>query len=94
MSCEGIALALFSLAIIAAYHTIVVKAEYLFSKRVWPFFALCGACGLTGSLFLPGAWGAAFAFWGAVNLWCVFEVHAQAKRVEKGWFPRGPGHRT
>ncbi len=93
MNAEGIALAFFSLAVVAAYHPLVVAAEYRFSKRVWPFFALCGAGGLAGGIFLPGAWGAALAFWGAVNLWCVFEVRAQAKRVEKGWFPRGPGHR-
>lgn len=88
MNGEGAAVAFASLAIIAAYHPLVIKAEYYFSKKIWPLFAVCGLAGLSGSLFLKGAAAPVLAFWGATNLWCVFEVHAQAKRVEKGWFPK------
>ncbi|MBQ8089453.1 MAG: DUF4491 family protein [Pyramidobacter sp.] len=93
MNWEGAAVALASLAIIAVYHPLVIKAEYLFTSRVWPAFALCGIAGMAGALFLNGAFAAVAAFWGATNLWCVFEVHAQAKRVEKGWFPKNPNRR-
>ena len=90
MNGEGAAVAFASLAIIAAYHPLVIKAEYYFSKKIWPLFAVCGLAGLAGSLFLKGAAAPVAAFWGATNLWCVVEVHAQAKRVEKGWFPKNP----
>ena len=90
MNWEGIPVALASLAIIAIYHPLVVKAEYYFSSRIWPAFALCGLLGLTASLFLHGALAPVAAFWSATNLWCVVEVHAQARRVEKGWFPKNP----
>ena len=90
MNGEGAAVAFASLAIIAAYHPLVIKVEYYFSKKIWPLFAVSGLAGLAGSLFLKGAAAPVAAFWGATNLWCVFEVHAQAKRVEKGWFPKNP----
>ena len=90
MNWQGIVVAVSSLLIIAVYHPLVIKVEYYFSSRVWPLFALCGVIGLTASLFLRGALAPVAAFWGATNLWCVVEVHAQAKRVEKGWFPKNP----
>ena len=90
MNWEGLVVAGASLAVIAVYHPLVIKAEYYFSCKVWPAFALCGVLGLTGSLFLNGAAAAVAAFWGATNLSCIVEVHAQARRVEKGWFPKNP----
>jgi len=88
---EGAALAAFALVVIAIFHPLVIWAEYRFGARACaPVFALVGLGTLTGALFLPGAWGAGCAFFGATNLWCVVEVFAQQKRVEKGWFPKNP----
>ena len=90
MNYDGVILAAASLAVIAIFHPLVIKAEYYFSARVWPVFALAGALCLTVSLFLKGVASPLLAFVGVTNLWCVFEVHAQARRVEKGWFPKNP----
>ncbi|MBP5613912.1 MAG: DUF4491 family protein, partial [Bacteroidales bacterium] len=29
---------------------------------------------------------------GFSSLWSILELVKQRKRVEKGWFPKGPGH--
>ncbi len=91
MNWEGAALAVFSLAVIAAFHPLVIWAEYRFSaRRAAPAFAVAGLAVLTLALFLPGVWGAAAAFFGATNLWCFVEVRQQEKRVARGWFPKNP----
>ncbi|WP_315507771.1 DUF4491 family protein [Pyramidobacter piscolens] len=87
---EGVVLAAASLLIIAAYHPLVIKAEYQFGARVWPLFAVTGLICLAVSVRLRGVASPILAFLGATNLWSVVELKAQAKRVRKGWFPKNP----
>ena len=77
MNGEGAAVAFASLAIIAAYHPLVIKAEYYFSKKIWPLFAVCGLGGLAASLFLKGAAAPVAAVWAAFRqIFVPVKVHA------------------
>ena len=42
MNFYGVILGVFTLVIIGLGHVIVIKAEYYFSKRVWPVFLVIG----------------------------------------------------
>jgi len=38
--------------IIGMFHPIVIKAEYYFSYRIWPLFAVIGTALLVSTLFM------------------------------------------
>lgn len=94
MNFYGLILGLFTLFIIGIGHVIVIKAEYYFSKKVWPVFLAIGLLAAMASLFvrsalLSGILGiTSFTF-----LWSIHEVIEQEERVKKGWFPSNPGRR-
>lgn len=90
LNTEGVLIGIASLAIIGAFHPIVIKCEYYFSQRIWPLFLVAGLCCLAAALFLPGAASSILALTGAACLWSIQELKQQAKRVEKGWFPKNP----
>ena len=74
---EGIAVGAASLMVIGAFHPLVIWCEYHFSQKIWPLFA-------HGQLsILLGLVGVAF-------LWSIRELKEQARRVERGWFPKKP----
>lgn len=91
MNFYGVILGIFTFLIIGAGHVIVVKAEYYFSKKVWPVFLVIGLAAAVASLFikhdlLSGILGiTSFVF-----LWSIREVIEQEERVKKGWFPKNP----
>ena len=74
---EGIAVGAASLLVIGAFHPLVIWCEYHFSQKIWPLFAH----GLLSILL--GLVGVAF-------LWSIRELKEQARRVERGWFPKNP----
>ncbi len=91
MTYTGIIIGLISFIAIALYHPIVIKAEYYFTKRIWPVFAVAGIVLLILSLFVSQViLSAGLAVLGITNLWSIGELVHQEKRVEKGWFPRNP----
>jgi hypothetical protein len=91
MNLYGLIIGLFTLFIIGIGHIIVVKAEYYFSKKVWPIFLVIGILAVIVSLLvksslLSGMLGiTSFTF-----LWSIHEIIKQEERVKKGWFPYNP----
>ena len=76
--------------IIGVFHPIVIKAEYYFSYRIWPVFAIVGTALLVLTLFMHGILAFIVSFLGITSLWCIIELFHQKRRVEKGWFPKNP----
>lgn len=94
MNCIGIITGLATFIIIGMFHPIVIKAEYYLGVRCWWLFLLSGiifgALSLLVSDLLISTILGVTAF---SSLWSILELFHQKKRVEKGWFPEGPGHR-
>ena len=82
---EGIAVGAVSLLVIGAFHPLVIWCEYHFSQKIWPLFLLCGLICLVLALFVQGLLSILLAF-----LWSIRELKEQARRVERGWFPKNP----
>lgn len=94
MNYEGILIGGGAFIIIGALHPVVIKAEYHFSKRVWPIFLVVGLACCVSSLWLPGVvLPALAAVLGCSLLWSIRELHEQEERVSKGWFPANPNKR-
>ncbi len=94
MSFTGIIVGLATFLIIGIFHPIVIKAEYYLGTKCWWIFLLAGIIiGATSlmadNLILSTILGVtAFS-----SFWSILELKEQEKRVRKGWFPEGPGHR-
>lgn len=91
MSFTGIIIAALCFLSIGVFHPVVVKAEYHFSKKIWPVFLAIGVILLVISLFvqnviLQSLLGAV----GCSSLWSIKELFEQEHRVKKGWFPENP----
>lgn len=88
---EGIIIAVATFFIIGTFHPIVIKAEYDWGVKCWPFFAIVGVALLTVSLFVPNMLLAAIiGVIGCSSLWSILELFQQRERVRKGWFPMNP----
>jgi hypothetical protein len=95
MNYEGILIGVGAFVIIGALHPIVIIAGYHFGKRVWPAFLAIGLACCAASLWLPGVvLPALAAVLGCSLLWSIRELYEQAERVNKGWFPENPRHKT
>lgn len=91
MNFQGVFIGAISFLIIGIFHPIVIKAEYHFGTRSWSVFLVVGVAALALSLFLKSALGSAvLGVFGFSSLWSIREVFEQAKRVERGWFPKNP----
>lgn len=89
MNYNGIIVAIITLLIIGLFHPIVVKAEYYFSKNIWPLFLVIGLIFLIFSLFANSdIVSAALAVVAASSFWSIKELFEQEQRVKKGWFPK------
>jgi len=93
LNVKGILIAVFSYAIIGVFHPIVIKCQYYFTDRVWPFFLVAGLLFLAGSLFAGDTASILLSITGAACLWSIRELREQTERVEKGWFPKNPKHK-
>lgn len=88
MHFNGIIVAAITFLIIGIFHPIVVKAEYHFSKKIWPLFAVAGSVFLVISLFSNNeVVSSVLAVLGATCMWSIHELFEQEERVKKGWFP-------
>ncbi|MBP3762877.1 MAG: DUF4491 family protein [Bacteroidales bacterium] len=79
---------------IGAFHPLVIKAEYYWGKRCWWSFLVLGLGCIAGSLLAGGVWSILLGVVGFSSLWGIHELLRQHNRVERGWFPQGPGHKT
>ena len=92
---DGVVIATLTYLIIGAFHPLVIKGEYYFSKKIWPIFAVAGVFLIGLSVRMESTFaGTVLAVLGASSLWSIKELHEQEKRVERGWFPRNPNKKT
>lgn len=91
MNLIGLAVGIITFMLIGIFHVIVIKAEYFFTKKIWPLFLIAGLFLLILSLFVPSTiLSSIIAILGITCLWSIKELFEQEKRVEKGWFPSNP----
>jgi hypothetical protein len=80
-----------SLVVIGLFHPVVIKGEYYFGKRIWPFFLITGLGLIAAACIIPQVYLSSFlGITGFTCLWTIKELFDQEKRVERGWFPRNP----
>lgn len=90
---QGILIAVATFLIIGLCHPLVIKSEYYFGVRCWPFFAVSGVASLAASLFVESIfWASLLGVTGCSLLWSILEIFEQRERVRKGWFPKNPKH--
>ena len=88
---EGFLISVLTFLIIGLFHPIVIKAEYYFSKKIWPVFAVVGAVFIGLSLMTPSVLlSTVLGVLGASSLWSIKELYEQENRVKTGWFPANP----
>lgn len=93
MNFYGLLVGLATFFIIGLFHPLVIKAEYYLGLRSWWLFALCGLAFGAASLLVESI--VVSTLMGVVafsSFWSILELVHQRRRVEKGWFPQGPGH--
>lgn len=93
MNFTGIIVGLATFLVIGFFHPIVVKAEYYLGTKSWWMFLVAGTvfCGL--SLWVENLVASTILGVTAFSsFWSILEVIHQKRRVDKGWFPEGPGH--
>lgn len=94
MNITGLIVGLVTFLVIGLFHPLVIKAEYYWGRKSWWLFLIMGIAFMVGSmcvadLILSIILGVvAFS-----SFWSILEIFQQHKRVEKGWFPKGPGHK-
>lgn len=91
---EGALIGLATFLIIGAFHPVVIKTEFYFGTRLWWVFLLLGLGCIVGALLIAHTLTSALlGVTGFSSLWSILEIFEQKERVDKGWFPKGPGHR-
>ena len=91
MNLSGIILGLVAFLCIGFFHPLVIKGEYYFGTKCWWVFALVGVFMLIGSLLIENIYFSVILGVIAFScLWSILELFEQAKRVERGWFPKNP----
>ncbi len=93
MNLTGILIGAATFLTIGAFHPLVIKAEYHLGVGSWWIFLLVGLGCIAGSLFTAGVWSILLGVVGFSSLWSILELFKQRQRVNKGWFPEGPGHK-
>lgn len=94
MNFYGLLVGLATFIIIGLFHPLVIKAEYYLGAGIWWLFALAGVLFAAASLFVEGA--VVSTVLGVIAFscfWSILELIHQRRRVDKGWFPEGPGHK-
>ena len=95
MNFTGLLVGLSTFLIIGLFHPLVIKAEYYIGVKSWIIFALAGVAFSVVSLLAEGF--ILSTILGVVafsSFWSILEVFEQRERVRKGWFPKGPGHKS
>ena len=90
MHFDGIILGVLSFLLIGIFHPIVIKAEYYFTKNIWPLFFIVGVGAVSTSVFASNHTARnLLSIFGIICLWSIKELYEQEQRVKKGWFPDG-----
>lgn len=95
MNITGLIIGLVTFLVIGLFHPLVIKAEYYLGVKSWWIFLIAGIGFVTASVLVENL--IASIILGVVafsSFWSILEIFQQHKRVEKGWFPTGPGHKT
>ena len=88
---QGIIIGFGTFLLIGLFHPIVVKAEYYFSKKIYPLFIVAGVILLILSYFIKNNIASALlGVAGFSSFWSIIEIFEQEERVAKGWFPKNP----
>ncbi len=74
------------------FHPVVIRSEYRWGYRCWPAFLAAGIILMIIGVMIPGWKGIIVEVLAFTCFWSIIELYHQAERVEKGWFPKGPGH--
>ena len=93
MNITGLIIGLVTFLVIGLFHPLVIKAEYYLGVKSWWIFLLLGIAFMAASVFVADL--IISIVLGVVafsSFWSILEIFQQHKRVEKGWFPAGPGH--
>lgn len=89
MNFQGVTIGLISFLIIGIFHPIVIKAEYYFSKKIWPVFLVVGIVFIFLSMSInTQVLSAILGITGFSCFWSIHEIFEQEKRVQKGWYPK------
>lgn len=95
MNFTGIIVGLATFLIIGVFHPIVIKAEYYLGTKCWWMFLVAAilfcALSLWVNSFVISTTLGVTAF---SSFWSILELFEQKKRVQRGWFPEGPGHKS
>jgi uncharacterized membrane protein len=93
MNYTGLLVGLATFLIIGLFHPLVIKAEYYLGVKSWWIFALSGIIFSVLSILAGDMiWSTILGVTAFSSFWSILEVFEQKKRVQKGWFPKGPGH--
>ena len=90
----GVIIGVVTFLIIGLFHPLVIKAEYYIGVKSWWLFLFLGIVAGVFSLLVENL--VLSIILGVVafsSFWSILEVFEQRKRVRKGWFPEGPGHK-
>lgn len=91
MQFNGIIMGIAIFLIIGVFHPIVIKAEYFFTKKIWPAFLITGLIFVLISLFCENDMiSILLGVLGFTCFWSIKEIFEQEERVRKGWFPKNP----
>ena len=93
MSLTGIIIGAATFLTIGVFHPLVIKAEYHLGVRSWWLFLLVGLACIAGLLLTSGTLSILLGVVGFSSLWSILELVKQRKRVDRGWFPAGRGHK-
>ena len=95
MNFTGIIVGLATFLVIGIFHPIVIKAEYYLGTKCWWLFLVAGLLFGVASLWVENLIASTILGVTAFSsFWSILEVIHQHRRVEKGWFPKGPGHKA
>ena len=93
MNYTGLLVGLATFLIIGLFHPLVIKAEYYLGVKSWWIFAMSGIIFSVLSILAEDMiWSTILGVTAFSSFWSILEVFEQKKRVQKGWFPKGPGH--
>lgn len=89
MQFNGLIIGILVFLIIGIFHPIVIKAEYYFTKKIWPAFLIMGIIFSVVSLFCKNdIVSILLGTLGFTCFWSIKELFEQEERVKKGWFPK------
>ena len=91
MQFNGLIIGISVFLLIGIFHPIVIKAEYYFTKKIWPIFLILGIIFSVISLFCQNIIiSILLGSLGFTCFWSIKELFEQEERVNKGWFPKNP----